>query len=123
MYTGYFSKLKKYTVKNLTPVSIALFTPKWYKGFVYLPLAPSYNLLNRYKYNSISVNDYIIEYNLQLRKLNPIKVRSDLLEFSPNLDNIILMCYEKSGDFCHRSLAADWLYKNNIINFYEEFTI
>ena len=50
MYTGYFSQLKKYTSKDLIPVSIALFTPKWYRVVTYLSLAPSYNLFKRYKY-------------------------------------------------------------------------
>ena len=27
-------------------------------------------------------------------------------------DNIILLCYEKSGDFCHRHILADWLEEN-----------
>ena len=27
-------------------------------------------------------------------------------------DNMILLCYEKSGDFCHRHVLADWLEEN-----------
>lgn len=123
MYTGYFSKLKTYTSKDLIPVSIALFTPKWYRGVTYLSLAPSYNLFKRYKYDSISLNEYIIEYNLQISKLDPIKVRKDLMSISNNLEKIILLCYEKPTEFCHRKLAADWLCRNRIISFYKEFVL
>ena len=38
-----------------------------------------------------------------LNKLDPRQVAQELS------DDAVLMCYEKSGDFCHRHLVADWL--------------
>ena len=29
--------------------------------------------------------------------------------------NCILICYEKTGDFCHRHILANWLNKNNVL--------
>ena len=31
-----------------------------------------------------------------------------------DFSKIILLCYEKPGDFCHRHLVADWLTKNGV---------
>ena len=43
--------------------------------------------------------------------MNPVDVYNKLEELSCGQD-IVLVCYEKSGDFCHRYLVADWLSKN-----------
>ena len=45
-----------------------------------------------------------LEYN---SVLNQLARRSN-----GKLDSVILLCYEKPGDFCHRHLVADWLTKN-----------
>ena len=44
-------------------------------------------------------------YDEILNMLNPRKVFDEIGE------NSILLCYEKSGKFCHRRLVADWIEK------------
>ena len=39
----------------------------------------------------------------------------DFIELSNNAENIILLCYEKSTDFCHRHLVANWINENNTL--------
>ena len=46
-----------------------------------------------------------------LNTLNPDTVVKEL-ECLAESDNIILVCYEKPRDFCHRHLVSDWLNKN-----------
>lgn len=113
MYTGYFAQCKKYISNNLIPISITRINPHWFTGYHYQVLAPSYELLQRYKYNNLSIDDYTAEYNQYLYSLNYIKVLSDLSRFG-DLDKLVLCCYEKSTDFCHRHLVAKWL--SNYIN-------
>lgn len=110
MYTGYFAMIKKYlqSEPDLIPVAITRFTPPWFKGPTYLPLAPSSDLLLRYKDKRINVDQYVKEYNSYIYTLDPISILCDLSQYG-NLDKIVLCCYEKSGEFCHRHLLARWL--------------
>lgn len=102
MQTSYFAKYK-----GENGVSISLSSPQWFKGRQYKKLAPPWNLLSGYKAGTISEEEYIRIYNKQvLDKLDPNKVYEELGE------NAVLMCWEKSSDFCHRHLAAKWLEDN-----------
>ena len=80
-----------------------------YIGDVYLDLAPEKSLLKKYHKNIgvipeyENVRAYIIEYwNTVLSKLDSEKVYNDL-------NNKILLCYEKSNEFCHRHVVAAWI--------------
>jgi uncharacterized protein (DUF488 family) len=48
--------------------------------------------------------------------LSILQVIEDLQKIAntKDTDKIILLCYEKPGDFCHRHLVADWLTKNGL---------
>lgn len=106
IYTSYFANHRKFN--NLETVSISRYTPVWSKNHISgIELAPSADLLNRYKQGLVSDEDYEVEYNHQLSLLDPFLI----LE---KYDNKILLCYEKVGDFCHRHLVSNWLISNGI---------
>ena len=78
-------------------------------GRTYSKLAPVRSFWKTWKSNigKISKEEntkyYIHEYYIQvLKKLNPKEVAKEL-------DNNILLCYEKDEQFCHRYLVAFWL--------------
>ena len=50
--------------------------------------------------------------------LDAQRVYEDLERLSNGRD-CVLLCYEKSGDFCHRHLVADWLNKKLDLNIQE----
>jgi len=116
MLTGYFARLKDYQKINLTPISIAAKVPSWYKGDEYKKLAPKWSFYSEWKNGSHKGdNDYYIKHFKEevLDNLDPEQVLKELEGFSGvSEDNIILLCYEKSGTFCHRHLVADWLNQN-----------
>lgn len=116
MLTGYFARLKDYQKINLTPISIAAKAPIWYKGSEYKKLAPKWSFYSEWKNGSHKGdNDYYIKHFKEeiLDNLDPEQVLKELEGFSGvSEDNIILLCYEKSGTFCHRHLVADWLNQN-----------
>lgn len=88
-------------------VSIALMPPDWYKGKEYRKLAPPKYLLNDYKYNGLSKEDYReIYYADVLSRLNPCSVIHDLSTLG---DDVILLCWESASEFCHRFLVTEWL--------------
>ena len=102
IYTSYFANWRKFP-KDLKQVSIALYPPKSFENEL-LELAPTQKLLSDFKMQRITIEEYTKEFNQQLAKLNPQDVK----------DNCILLCYEKSTDFCHRHLVRQWLNENNI---------
>ena len=110
IYTSYFAKLNKLP-EDIVPIFICGKAPDFYKGLQYKILAPTYDMFTRWKKDHDNAN-YIIEYNTKvLSRLEPKRVINDLNNLSGGKD-IALICYEKSSDFCHRHLVAEWLNSN-----------
>ena len=63
-------------------------------------------------------NYYIQHFNDEVLKNKTCRqVLADLQKLTGvknDFSKIILLCYEKPGDFCHRHLVADWLTKNGV---------
>ena len=79
-------------------VGISQGVPKWYHGEVFKDLAPTWAMV-RMK----DMEEYTRHYQGRILKyLNP-------LEVAEKLNNSILLCWEKPGEFCHRRLVAEWL--------------
>lgn len=125
IYTSYFAKLKKLP-QNVIPISICGKAPEWYGGLQYKKLAPKYGFFMEWK--KTHDNEYYIEHFQKevLNTLNPLAILNELQCMIPNeikekmqspaynndKYHIVLICYEKPSDFCHRHLVADWLNKN-----------
>ena len=104
MKTSYFANRKAAADPNA--VSIARWTPRWWKGRHYAALAPAVGLLRLHK-AGLPWDEFVIEFQRDvLNKLDPAKVLADL---GPDA---ILLCWEKPGDNCHRRLVAEWLEKH-----------
>jgi len=107
IYTSYFSNVKKIPA-DIKRISIANFTPKKIKCDLYLPAAPPMDLLNKYKRGEVGENEFIIEYESYLDSLDGKKVVKQLEQLAGGRD-VVLLCYESIGDFCHRHLFLEWL--------------
>lgn len=102
MNTSYFAKYKN----GENAVSIAGKCPEWFKGREYKKLAPKYYFFKAYKDGDITEEEYTLCYYKEILDfLTPEKVYKELGE------NAVLLCWEKSGQFCHRRLVAEWLEK------------
>lgn len=102
MFTSYFSK----SANSYYAVSIAGRAPTWYSGRQYKALAPKVDFFKKYKLDG-DEKYYTEQYQKRvLDQLDPSQVYKDLGE------NAVLLCWEKSGKFCHRHLAARWLEKH-----------
>lgn len=109
IYTSYFAKAKKLP-KDLVQVSISLFPPKHFVGKEYKKIAPTQKILFDWK-RLANKEKYVREYQRDvLSKLDEAKVYSELEKIGQGKD-IVLLCYEKSEDFCHRHLFAEWMTK------------
>ena len=113
MKTGYYAKLKTYLDNGLVPVSIAGKCPAWYHGLEYKKLAPKWSFFNEWKNGSHKGDNlyYIEHFNTEvLSNLYREQVIKELETLAgTSQDRIILLCYEKPGDFCHRHLVAKWI--------------
>lgn len=110
IYTSYFAK-SKIIPEDIIKISICRFAPKGYKGIQFKKLAPSYNILMEYKEKKDQEN-YINRFNNEiLNKINPQNIYYELINITNGCD-CVLLCYEKTGRFCHRNLVSKWLAKN-----------
>jgi uncharacterized protein YeaO (DUF488 family) len=107
IYTTYFAKLKKLP-ENVVPIAICRYVPKGLNCYRYFELAPNPDTLLDYKHTG-DIEKFTKDYKEQiLARLDPCGLVDDLMKLIGN-KNIALGCYEKSTDFCHRHLVADWL--------------
>lgn len=107
IYTSYFSNWRRFP-KTATTISICGKAPNYYYGLQYKKLAPKIGFFMEWKENGD--NDFYIKHfnDEVLSKLNPEGVIKELKSLSQTED-IILLCYEKPSDFCHRHIVAEWL--------------
>jgi len=99
MKTSYFAK---YTGHH--GINIALKQPKNVKFKSYPKLFPKWSFLSKY-FKDHNKEEYTKSYHKEvLSKLNPQEVYDEL-------KGCTLLCWEKSGKFCHRRIVAEWLQK------------
>ena len=109
IYTSYFGNYRRFP-SNMNPIAICAKPPQDFTGPCYKQLAPTYNTLMDYK-NDGDANKFVQRYKEEtLKKLNPVHVVNDMLNLIES-NNILMLCYEKKGSFCHRHLVAEWLRK------------
>ena len=109
IYTGYYAKLKKYKEDGLYPVAISLTTPVFFNGDLWEDVAPKPSTLWKYKKGEIDEFQFTEDYKEWLNELDKEQIRKDLQEALREHSDIVLLCYEKTGGFCHRHILADWI--------------
>lgn len=105
LYTSYYAKSGKHALA----ASISLSSPSFFRTRWIPELAPSPLILKGYKAGVLTNEDYeelYLDLLINDRKLDAQRIVDQLPE------GTILLCYEKSGDFCHRHIAARWLMEN-----------
>ena len=84
-------------------VAISRSVPKGWKGRRYPALAPTEELLEKWKAGMLSEDEYTLIYHRDvLSKLNRERVIWDLGK------DAVLLCWEITG-FCHRHIVLEWL--------------
>ena len=126
IFTSYFGNMKRLNeLRSAVPIAICGKSPAWWGGAEMKELAPSYSIWSEYQktHDEQLYRDRF--YHENLAKLDPQDIYYKIKELSGNRHgyfsrpDAVLMCYEKSGDFCHRRIVADWLSVNLKINIYE----
>jgi len=130
LYTSYFGAMKNFP-ENYIPVSICGRAPKSYHGVEYKKLAPKKDFFMEWKKNNDN-EFYIKNFNEKvIGTLDQYAVIEEIINFLPaDAQNkikssqlpvwrnshlhIVMVCYEKPGDFCHRHIVADWFFRAKI---------
>lgn len=111
IFTSNFAKAKSLDGSRFLVVAISRYVPRGYSGVRELRFAPSRQLLMSYK-KGLSTDIYTKLFFNELRNKESVySVFKDLARLSNGRD-IVLCCYEKPGDFCHRRLIADFVLSN-----------
>ncbi len=103
MKTSYYKSPLLKPDMNLVRISTS--SPKWFPWALrpYPKLYPGWDLVRGYKEGRANEAEAREGYYAKiLSKLNPQEVFADLGE------DAVLLCWEKSGTFCHRRIVAEW---------------
>ncbi|MDE7243360.1 MAG: DUF488 domain-containing protein [Oscillospiraceae bacterium] len=112
IFTSCFAQIRKLP-DNIVPVSIALKTPAWFQGIRYPALAPHGTFFAVWKRNHDDA-EYLRRFNQEvLAPLDAQAAAAELQSLSGGKD-IVLLCYEKPSDFCHRHRVAEWFTERGI---------
>lgn len=105
MKTSNFANIAKLVKANEPYAGISLYPPSWYVGPDLKSLAPTPELFHAH--SRLTQQQYKEQYQRDvLGRLDPEKTYNDIV--SKYGDSIVLLCFEKPGDFCHRRLVAEW---------------
>jgi uncharacterized protein YeaO (DUF488 family) len=117
-YYAKFSRLPKEEKDRYIPILISTSLPKWFLDreeyyMEYKLLAPSSDSVFKLKNNKMSQEDFINAYTDKLKELDLEQILEDLYDYEGITDTeIVLLCYEKSTDFCHRHILREYLNEN-----------
>lgn len=111
LYTSYFANASNLP-ESVARISIALYPPRWFSCARFPKLAPTKEILSRWKENHNEA-EYRLAFAVMLARLDVKEVAQELSGLA-NGNDVVLLCYEKRGDFCHRHLVAEWFRSNGI---------
>ena len=108
IYTSYFAKLNKILDAGYFPISIARYTPKGLNITELKILAPSEDLLRKIKSGEIDETEYEKIYRKDMERFDFNRVWETFEQISEinGKKDLVLLCFEKNGDFCHRHIFA-----------------
>lgn len=123
IWTSYFAKLDKLRQLGFKDfVAVSGYVPEFYQNVMdnnpykhlmtcrrCIELAPKKSWFFDWKNGKFDNDEYVRLYSQTV--LNTLDIKEVLKQFE---NNTVLLCYEKSGDFCHRHLIAQWLKDNGI---------
>lgn len=110
IYTSNFASAHRFDPSKYCLVSISRFAPKGWDGFQMFTFAPSARLLRGFMSGALDEAGYTACYNDYLDGINVRSWFQVIAKWAEGRD-IVLLCYEKAGAFCHRRLLASWVWR------------
>ena len=107
IYTSYFANYK-----NIDPMYQCIAISNSKPAYAFIPhikrLAPPWSIVKKYKAEPIPSAPFQSDYLRYIHiNIGPEEIKDCLIQFES--DNIVLMCYEKDANICHRTILADYI--------------
>lgn len=110
--TSYFGKLKDIYNEETIYLVICRFPPKSLKftdNIIHCPiLSPSEDLLLNTKKGIVDEKTYNILYMKELEKYMNEAIHNIAIKINNGI-KVCLLCYEKTGDLCHRHILSNYI--------------
>lgn len=112
IYTSYYAKIAR-VKEPAVLIRISTSKPDWFPKLTIdmKDLYPGWDLVNDIKKGLITWEEYTQRYQEKLSRLDKERILDELRTLAERYDPlpIVLLCYERPTDNCHRHLVADWL--------------
>lgn len=108
IYTSYFGNYKNIP-QEYQCISIANSKPKGLNIPTWTDVVPNWNNVKEFKEQQITACEFIKRYISDLTYDSPLKHFDYLEKYEDKVEAVVLLCWEKSADFCHRTILADYL--------------
>ena len=115
IYTSYYAKASK--IKNAILVQVSNSSPIQV-DYIIRSAIPTWGIVSAHKNKKISDIQYTERY-LADTNFTAVKAKLDAIQEAHKDKDIILLCYEKTGTFCHRHILAEKLNKDYGLNIKE----
>lgn len=97
---------------NPSASAISAKPPEWYTGAHITGLAPSWDILNKYRRSEIDEDGYATLYIAHIEQFcTPQSLFDRYKMFN---ENKFFLCYERPDEFCHRHVFAKWMNDANV---------
>ena len=106
--TSYLGNYRNF--KDYIPVCIMRWKPHYFNGIHIPELSPSAEILNKYKNNLMTFEDFKDNMQSQLNKFDINKILIKLQSY--NEEKLVLVCTCKDYNKCHRKIVAGWIIKS-----------
>ena len=109
IYTSYHAKAKALKEMGFCIINISVKFPQFGDPKIYAAsvkkLAPAYDMLK------LSDKEYYRRFDEILAKTSPAEIFLELekIAIQSGSENVVLLCYEKDRNTCHRSYVGDWI--------------
>lgn len=110
IYTSNYSKARHLDTSKFYCVSISRFPQRDYKNTACYELAPSKRLLLDYM-DGLSQEEYTKRYRAEMAQIPDIHKVFERLALDANKRDIVLLCFESKGAFCHRHILSDIIFE------------
>lgn len=117
IYTSYYAMCSAMP-QNMMRVGISRYVPQWFRGYHCLALAPTQDILDEWRAKhdrelyTQRFNKEVLATATQAQCLSFLSSKAECPRIWEDPHNhIVLLCYEKPSDFCHRHLVTEWLRK------------
>lgn len=121
IYTSYYSRVSRIDTSEYLLVRVSNTSPEWFEKKLYKidsNVYPDWTTINNYKSGEITRDEFRALYARKITSQTQPEFIYQELENLGRLygkENIVLLCWEKDAQACHRTMLAELISKGDYI--------